>query len=73
MTIAEYVAFRKDMGDTQAKIADDLAIADCYLSQILNGVRTPGSDVMRRISMATGGVVDMNSWLRHGIHDGETQ
>lgn len=52
-----YLAGRKK-GD----FARQVGIRPVYLSQILSGYRTPSFKLMVRISQATSGAVDLESW-----------
>ena len=48
---------------TQASWAERLGISQCYLSQILNGQRSPSAQMMRKIELSTGGAVPASSWF----------
>ena len=59
------------MGKLQAYLADRkkadfarmIGTSPSYLSQLLSGHRRPSLEMMRRIAAASGGFVDLNSWL----------
>lgn len=56
-TLKTYLAERK-----KADFARLIGTSPSYLSQILSGHRRPSIEMMGRISRASDGVVDFNSW-----------
>jgi DNA-binding transcriptional regulator YdaS (Cro superfamily) len=53
----------KTSGETQTVWAGRFGVSKSYLSDILNGNRTPSLHVAVRIERATGGAVPASSWV----------
>jgi len=50
-------------GIKQSDLADRLGISQAFLSQLLNGRRTPSLELAVRIERLTGGAVPAASWV----------
>lgn len=55
--------FIRSSGQNRATWADRLEISRSYLSDILNGNKTPSLDLAVRIERLTGGAVPASSWI----------
>lgn len=63
--------YLKREGITQVAFASTIDVTEPYLSQIVNGRRTPGMAVARRIKRATGGEVGFDALLEYEIQKAE--
>lgn len=57
---AEYIT---KSGDSRAAWAARVGVSRSYLSDMLNGKKTPSLDVAVRIERLTGGAVPASSWI----------
>lgn len=58
--------FIRSSGQNRATWADRLGVSRSYLSDILNGNKTPSLDLAVRIERLTGGAVPASSWIPEG-------
>lgn len=55
--------FIQSSGQNRATWADRLGVSRSYLSDLLNGNKTPSLELATKIERATGGVVPASSWI----------
>lgn len=55
--------YLKKSGITQRAFAEKVGVSDSYISEIVNGTKSPGLRLALRIATATGGVVSVASLL----------
>lgn len=65
LTLERWIETKRSLADrrvTIIELAAELGISDGFLSKIHKCTREPSVDVIRRIRMATGGLVSLGSW-----------
>jgi plasmid maintenance system antidote protein VapI len=63
-SLAEYL---KANGLTQSAFAEMIGTHQVNLNRVINGKRRPSWSMISRIRKATGGVVDVQSWLPENL------